>query len=52
MADKKLRTKFKGKSRRKCRFCGSAKGLIRKYDLYMCRRCFREVGEGIGFRKY
>ncbi len=26
-------------------------GLIRKYGLMLCRRCFRELGEEIGFMK-
>lgn len=47
-----LEEKFKGKGTRKCKICATARGLIRKYDLYVCRRCFREVGEKIGFRKY
>jgi len=50
--DKKLLTKFKGKGLRKCRFCGSARAVMRKYKLFICRRCFREVGEQIGFRKF
>ncbi|MBD3262378.1 MAG: 30S ribosomal protein S14, partial [Candidatus Altiarchaeales archaeon] len=25
--------------------------LIHKYGLNICRRCFREVAESIGFRK-
>lgn len=44
--------RFQGKGLRKCRFCGSARALIRSYGLRICRRCFREVGEEIGFRKY
>lgn len=44
--------RFKGKGKRRCRICGNARALIRKYSLYVCRRCFREIGEGIGFRKY
>lgn len=44
--------KYQGKGMRKCRFCGSARALIRSYNLKICRRCFREVGEEIGFRKY
>ena len=44
--------KLQGKGMRKCRFCGSAKALIRNYSLRICRRCFREVAEEIGFRKY
>lgn len=43
---------FQGKGQRKCRFCGSARALIRSYNLKVCRRCFREVAEEIGFRKY
>ena len=50
--DKKLTSKYKGKGNRVCRFCGSARGLIRAYRLNMCRRCFREVAEDIGFRTF
>lgn len=48
----RVEERLKGKQKRKCRLCGGAKGLIRKYRLYICRRCFREVGESIGFRKF
>ena len=47
-----LEHKFQGKGARKCRFCGSARALIRSYGLKICRRCFREVAEEVGFRKY
>ncbi|MEM3555349.1 MAG: 30S ribosomal protein S14 [Candidatus Micrarchaeia archaeon] len=50
--EKRLKLKFKGKGLRKCKFCGNARGVIRKYRLYICRRCFREIGESIGFRKF
>ena len=40
------------KGKRKCKLCGSSRGLIRKYGLYICRKCFREVAEDIGFKKY
>jgi ribosomal protein S14 len=40
------------KKLRKCRVCGTRAALIRKYRLYICRRCFKDVAEGIGFRKY
>ena len=49
---KRLAIKMRGKGARKCKLCGTARGLIRKYDLNICRRCFREVGESIGFRKF
>lgn len=48
----KLETKFKHRGKRKCRFCGNVRGLIVKYDLYVCRKCFRERANEIGFRKY
>lgn len=35
----------------KCSVCGSVRGLIHKYGLNICRRCFREVASSIGFRK-
>ena len=47
-----LEHKFQGRGMRKCRFCGTARGLIRSYNMRICRRCFREVAEEIGFRKY
>jgi len=25
-------------------------GMIRKYDLYYCRHCFREVAKSVGFK--
>ncbi len=34
-----------------CIFCGNPRGLIRKYDIRMCRRCFKENAEKIGFKK-
>lgn len=45
-------SKLKGRGKRKCRVCGTARGLIRSYKLYICRRCFREVGKDIGFEKF
>jgi len=49
---KRLANMLKGKGTRKCKLCGTARGLIRKYELNICRRCFREVGESLGFRKF
>ena len=36
----------------RCRRCGRYGAVIRKYGLYYCRHCFREVAEKIGFKKY
>ncbi|KAM7457007.1 hypothetical protein BLSTO_02234 [Blastocystis sp. subtype 1] len=38
-----------GPGSRCCRACGNRRGLIRKYDLFLCRRCFREQAPKIGF---
>ena len=40
-----------GKDSRECRRCKCQTGLIRKYDLVLCRKCFREYSEIIGFTK-
>ena len=33
------------------RVCNNTHGLIRKYGLMICRRCFREYANDIGFKK-
>ena len=33
------------------RVCGNGGGLVRKYGLMLCRQCFREKAEDIGFHK-
>ena len=35
-----------------CHRCGRKRGLVRRYDLHLCRQCFREVAFDLGFRKY
>jgi small subunit ribosomal protein S29e len=40
-----------GKDSRECRRCKCQIGLVRKYDLLLCRKCFRENAEIIGFTK-
>jgi small subunit ribosomal protein S14 len=35
-----------------CRRCGREQGLVGKYDIYLCRQCFREVARDMGFKKY
>jgi small subunit ribosomal protein S14 len=37
---------------RSCQRCGREQGLVGKYDIYLCRQCFREIARGMGFRKY
>ena len=37
---------------RNCQRCGRKQGLVGKYDIYLCRQCFREVARSMGFKKY
>ena len=39
-----------GKDSRYCRVCRNTHGLIRKYGLNICRKCFRESASLIGFK--
>jgi ribosomal protein S14 len=40
-----------GKDSRYCRICRNTHGLIRKYGLNICRKCFRERAHLIGFKQ-
>ncbi len=51
MRNKVIKRKY-GKGSKKCEKCGSQRAIIRKYNLFYCRRCFREVAKQIGFKKY
>ncbi len=58
----KVKTKFikhnKPKDRKigiaskKCNQCGRFGAHIKSYGLNLCRHCFREIAEEIGFKKY
>jgi len=37
---------------KECQRCGREQGLVGKYDIWLCRQCFREIARGMGFRKY
>lgn len=41
-----------GSALRKCRRCGRTHAHIQKYGLHLCRQCFREVAQNIGFKKF
>lgn len=41
-----------GIARKKCERCGRFGGMINKYGLNLCRHCFREIAENLGFKKY
>ena len=38
--------------RHECRRCGRKQGLVSKYDIWLCRQCFREIARSMGFKKY
>lgn len=50
--EKKYKWPRKGEGNRFCKICGRQDGLIRKYGIQVCRQCFREKAEAIGFHKY
>ncbi|MBI2448967.1 30S ribosomal protein S14 [Candidatus Pacearchaeota archaeon] len=37
---------------RKCERCGRFGAHINQYGLHLCRQCFREAAEKLGFKKY
>ena len=39
------------KSIAKCRICNNSHAVIRKYGINICRQCFRERANQIGFQK-
>jgi small subunit ribosomal protein S14 len=41
-----------GKGSRPCQRCGSCGPVIRRYNLDLCRTCFREAAPKLGFKKY
>lgn len=41
-----------GISKRKCERCGRFGAHIGSYGLNLCRQCFREIAEELGFKKY
>ncbi|CAG5133888.1 unnamed protein product [Candidula unifasciata] len=40
-----------GPGSRSCRVCNNSHDLIRKYGFNICRRCFRQYSDDIGFKK-
>lgn len=48
----KPRARKFGQSVKKCRICGNTRGLISKYKILLCRRCFRLNAKELGFKKF
>ena len=41
-----------GTATKKCERCGRFGAHLDQYNLNLCRQCFREIAEEIGFKKY
>ena len=41
-----------GIARKKCEKCGRYGAMIKRYGLNLCRHCFREIAEELGFKKF
>lgn len=41
-----------GIAKKKCGKCGRFGAHISSYGLNLCRQCFRDIAEEIGFKKY
>lgn len=41
-----------GIAQKKCERCGRFGAMISSYGLNICRHCFREIAEDLGFKKY
>jgi len=52
MKHKRPKNRKFGKGFVTCRRCGTHSGVIRKYNLYICRRCINEISEKLSFKKY
>lgn len=48
----KPKSRTTGIARKKCERCGRFGAHLSQYNLNMCRQCFREIAEEIGFEKY
>ncbi|MEM2192639.1 MAG: 30S ribosomal protein S14 [Candidatus Hadarchaeales archaeon] len=47
----KGKVKF-GKGAHRCRHCGRYGHIYQRYNLGLCRKCFRELAPKMGFKKY
>jgi small subunit ribosomal protein S14 len=48
----KPKVRTSGIASQKCKRCGRFGAHLNQYDLHLCRHCFREIAEDIGFKKY
>ena len=48
----KPKARTTGQASISCRRCGQHRGHNAKYGLDLCRQCFRQIAQEIGFKKY
>jgi len=41
-----------GIAKKKCEKCGRFGAMVNSYGINLCRHCFREIAEDLGFKKY
>ena len=41
-----------GIAAKRCESCGRHGALVNQYNINLCRHCFREMAEDLGFKKY
>jgi len=48
----KPKIKKYGARTKRCKRCGRMGGHISKYNLHLCRQCFRDIALKLGFKRY
>ncbi|NCN98839.1 30S ribosomal protein S14 [Candidatus Pacearchaeota archaeon CG10_big_fil_rev_8_21_14_0_10_35_219] len=48
----KPKARTTGIAKQKCEKCGRFGGHLSQYNINLCRHCFREIAEEMGFKKY
>ncbi len=48
----KPKSRSSGVAKQKCQRCGRFGAHLNQYNLNLCRHCFREIAEEMGFKKY
>lgn len=48
----KKKPRMKKKDGYMCSRCGTTRDVITVHGIMLCRRCFREIAESLGFKKY
>ena len=46
------RKRTTGRVNKPCKRCGRTRAVIGKYQINLCRQCFRQIAQDIGFKQY